>query len=735
MLRGLALTVALALVLAAMAALAACQDGNMLATADVAEARPQVLEEALPPRFGRRVTPTASLPKPPLPSVLDRLSLNEAFPAAPSAVAIDPASGDLYVVGGAPRGWLSTVRHDAMAGQVVVGADPRAVAIHPKTGWAYVANHGSGDVSIVDGFQVLATVPVGDAPSDLAIHPGSGYVYASNTRPRGGAYGQPGTVSILSATAAIAEVTVGLAPQQIEVHPTSGLVYVRNHRGTVTVISGTQVLQDVVLPFSAPLSAMSVEPTTGHVYVAGGGFVAAIDGTRLQAALAVDGPPISLLAADPTTGRLYMAQQNQLSMADGGQVVARLVLDHLIEHLACQPETGYCYAAGPRDAGDTRLTVVDGMQVLTSTWAGSYPRALVADPVGERMLLLGDGITAFVGADPVMTVGVPLGISAAVAHGGYTYLLAQSLAWTGSQILVLRGGQQIAHLSSGGFLASMAANPATGRAYAVDSSEPAVVVISGTEVVERLPVGEGPRAIAANPETGLVYVVNAAGPGPGTGAVDILGDSGWLARVPVGEYPGEVVTDSQTGYIYVANRGLPPEYQGSVDVLSGTQHVTRLPAGRYPHALVVDPATGLLYVPNRESDEVLVYDGWAQLGVVALSGSPLDACPSPLGEGVYVLQEGGRVSVIRGVQQLAELAVATGARAIAADPLGGYVYVLGGQTATGDSQLSVLHGTEVLTTMAFANSVLSTIVVEPDLGYAMLFEDLQDEVIVVGPPR
>ena len=76
-----------------------------------------------------------------------------------------------------------------------------------------------------------------------------------------------------------------------------------------------------------------------------------------------------------------------------------------------------------------------------------------------------------------------------------------------------------------------------------------------------------------------------------------------------------------------------------------------------------------------------------------------------------------------------------GVQTIAADPHRGYVYVLGGQTAAGDSHLSVLHGTEVLTTMSFVDSALSGILVVPDSGNAMLFEDLRDEVIVVGLPR
>lgn len=729
MLRGLALTLALLLALVALAALVACQNRDMT------RAHSQALEDALPPQLSGREHPTTVTQTPPLPRVVDRLSLNEAFPSAPSAVTVDSQSGTLHVVGGGPRGWLSTVGRDGIAGQVAVGAEPRAVAIDPSTGWAYVANHGSGDVSVVDGLQVLATVPAGDGPSDIAVHPGSGYVYVSNTRHQAGGYGQPGTVSVISATAKIADLTVGLAPKQIEIHPMSGLVYVCNHRAAVTVISGTQVLQDIALPFTSSLSSMAVDPVSGYVYAGGGGSVAVIDGARVQATLALDGPPISLLAADGPRGRLYVAQQNQISLVEGQQVVADLRLDHLVEHLACQPLTGYCYAAGPRDLGDTRLTILDGTQIVTSTWAGSYPRALVADPRGERMILLSDGITAFAGSQPVMAVGAPLGLSTAVAHGDYTYFLAQSTAWPESRILILRGWQQVAELRPGGLLTSAAADSAAARTYAVDSREPAVLVIAGTEIVDKLPVGEGPGAVAANPATGLLYVVNAAGPRPGIGAVDVFSESGWLARVPVGEYPGEVVADPRTGYVYVANRGLPPEYQGSIDVLSGTQRVNRLPAGRYPHALVVEPATGMLYVPNRESDEVLVYDGWTRLGEIPLSGAPLDACPSPLGEGAYVLQEGGRVSVIRGAQRLAELAVAPGARAIAADSLGGYVYVLGGQTPAGDSHLTVLLGTEVLTTMPFADSALSSIIVAPDSGYAMLFEDLRDEVIVVGPPR
>jgi DNA-binding beta-propeller fold protein YncE len=83
---------------------------------------------------------------------------------------------------------------------------------------------------------------------------------------------------------------------------------------------------------------------------------------------------------------------------------------------------------------------------------------------------------------------------------------------------------------------------------------------------------------------------------------------------------------------------------------------------------------------------------------------------------------------------LAELPVAPDAEHIDADPRSGYVYVVSSQPPMStDSYVTVLRGTEVVTTMVFSDSRLYDLVIEPKTGYAYLFESINDDLIVIGP--
>jgi YVTN family beta-propeller protein len=708
-----------------------------VATAAITPDAPTIATTSLPAAISTSAQAGSDIPSPP--RVLARVSLNESFPSAPQAVAVDATSGDLYVVGEGGHdlpGWLAVVRGDAITGKVPVGAEPESVAVHPRTGYVYVVNRGSDDVSIVSGTQVIATVDVGHRPNHVAVDPDTGTVYVSNTwgEPDDYARDEPGTVSIISGTRVIIQVLAGIAPQQIEVHPGNGLVYVRNHRETITVIDDAHVLADVPVGLPWSLAAMAIEPITGYVYVAGGASLAVIDGTELLTTLDLGGPAIDALAADFTTGYVYVAQQSRITVIDDLSVVATLPIEQMANHLACQPSTGHCYVAGLLGVGDTAMTVIQGTEILTSTWAGSYPHALLADPHRERMILASDGLTTFAGPRIVETIGASLGLSAAAAAAdtGYLYLLVRPPRWPADRIMVVNGLERIASLPTRGFGSAVTVNPASGLAYVADRLHDKVRVISGTEVIATVGVGEVPSFVAANPATGLVYVVNASGSAPGLGAVDVLSGTEWLAWVPAGDYTGEVVANPATGYVYVANRGSPPDYLGSIDVLSGTRRLATLPAGRYPHALVVNPATGYVYASNRESEDITVYRELAQILTLSLSGPPQDACLDPTTGYVYVAEEGDRVAVVSGTQVLAELPVAPRPVAVAADPQRGYVFVLSEWTASGASHVTVLRGTEVVTEMVFAGDALSGLVVEPNTGLAYLFDSHNDDLVVIG---
>jgi YVTN family beta-propeller protein len=68
------------------------------------------------------------------------------------------------------------------APSIAVGATPSAMAVNAATGQVYVANTGSGTVSVINGVtnMVTATVPVGMQPEAVAVNAVTGQVYVVN---------------------------------------------------------------------------------------------------------------------------------------------------------------------------------------------------------------------------------------------------------------------------------------------------------------------------------------------------------------------------------------------------------------------------------------------------------------------------------------------------------------------------------------------------------------------------
>jgi YVTN family beta-propeller protein len=64
------------------------------------------------------------------------------------------------------------------------------MAIDPPSGNVYVANYDAGNVTVINGTQVLATLTVGWYPYGIGVNPTNGWVDGSNIN--------DGTVSALS---------------------------------------------------------------------------------------------------------------------------------------------------------------------------------------------------------------------------------------------------------------------------------------------------------------------------------------------------------------------------------------------------------------------------------------------------------------------------------------------------------------------------------------------------------
>lgn len=201
----------------------------------------------------------------------------------------------------------SLVHGQSLIATIPVGTDPQGVAVNPLTNRIYVANHGSNDVSVIDGATntVVATVPVGVEPQAIGVNPSTNLVYVTN---QGG-----DSVSVIdgASNAVVATIPVGTRPFGVAVNATTNRIYVGNGDSSdVSVIDGASnaVIATISLP-SSP-AGLAVDPETNRIYVISIGFqgvTSVIDGaTNTVIATVSTGSNAAEVAVNPATNRFYV---------------------------------------------------------------------------------------------------------------------------------------------------------------------------------------------------------------------------------------------------------------------------------------------------------------------------------------------------------------------------------------------------------------------------------------------
>ncbi len=101
-----------------------------------------------------------------------------------------------------------------------MGVGPKAIGVNPISGYTYVANEFSDNVTVVSGTQVMAVLAAGTSPNAIGVNQATGYVYVANA--------MSNDVTVLSGTQVITTLAVGWNPSDVGVNPSTGYVYVVN---------------------------------------------------------------------------------------------------------------------------------------------------------------------------------------------------------------------------------------------------------------------------------------------------------------------------------------------------------------------------------------------------------------------------------------------------------------------------------------------------------------------------
>lgn len=147
-----------------------------------------------------------------------------------------------------------------------VGINPFGITVSSDGSKVYVANNGSNTVSVIDTSinKVTATVPVGNQPVGVAVNPDGTKVYVTNVGDN--------TISVIDTTtnAVIASIPVGTYPTGVVIIPDGTKAFVVSGTSSINIVSVIDTATNTVtatVPVGAGCMGVAASPDGTKVYI------------------------------------------------------------------------------------------------------------------------------------------------------------------------------------------------------------------------------------------------------------------------------------------------------------------------------------------------------------------------------------------------------------------------------------------------------------------------------------
>lgn len=332
------------------------------------------------------------------------------LPVRPTVPETDPRSGPVKLTAGPIRAasMLAVilalllaaipVQAQTVVATVPVGQIPQSIAVNPVTNKIYVANLGSGDITVIDGVTdstITLTDPNANFLQTVVVNPVTNMIYVAN-------FNSNNVTVIDGATNAITSVADPSAngPNEVAVNPVTNKIYVANWLSdTVTVIDGA-TNSTLSVPTGTNPHFIAVNTVTNMIYVPnwGSGDVTVIDGSN-NSSVTVKDPNASVASnavVNTATNKIYVSNygSNNVTVIDGSDNSITTVTDPNAVHpsvVALNQLTNKIYivngGSGPY-AGSDNVTVIDGATNSTTTVADPNAKdadCVVLDPVTNKI--------------------------------------------------------------------------------------------------------------------------------------------------------------------------------------------------------------------------------------------------------------------------------------------------------------------------------------------------------------
>lgn len=322
-------------------------------------------------------------------------------------IVVDLQTGKFYAVNTSKDIVTVLDSNGHLLARIPVGNEPVSMASNPDTNRVYVANSGSGNVSVIDGRtdKVIATVPVGDLPYTITVNRLANKVYVSRTF-------SDVTVIVDGKTNLPTTVNAGVGDAVAAESLYQNTYLTSFESPQVTVFDGAN---DHVSKVETPnhMWAMAASPRTNKIYAVsvGNSNVTIIDGTSHATRVVRTGKIPCAVAVDYNSGKAFVANfaSNDVTVIDGvrDSVVGTLSVGPKPQAIAIDSNKHKVYVASTHESTITILDAINN-SVLGTVKMQKAPSAIAVNSQSHVAVVLSlDGELALID-EATMATSSPL---------------------------------------------------------------------------------------------------------------------------------------------------------------------------------------------------------------------------------------------------------------------------------------------------------------------------------------
>jgi YVTN family beta-propeller protein len=311
------------------------------------------------------------------------------------AATLDPTTRKAYVVD-TQRDCVSAINISTQQVTCIpVGKSPIAMALNPRTHLIYIANHGSGTVSVIDEKtnRVAATIPVDSLPYSIAVDQLTNQIFVSSV--------YSNSLKIIDGASGSVRTMKAISADAMSLNAEAGRLYLLGYESAeLTVFNAADQALSKLPMGQMHLWAIGRNPATSTFYVTriGSADVLAYNEKLHTSSIIKTGNYPCAIAINTKANRIYVVNyaDQSLTVIDGkdNHVLATLSVGNHPQAVAVDEAADKAYVV---NVLDDSVTIIDGAKssVASTISVGKNPYGIVVDPVTGTVVTANQGEPSF----------------------------------------------------------------------------------------------------------------------------------------------------------------------------------------------------------------------------------------------------------------------------------------------------------------------------------------------------